>query len=362
MAAAIAACSGADEKPSSTVTGGTGGQAAGGTAGTDSGAGGNGAIAIDAGGDVLDLDGGCGLIQKQAQATPLQLYVMVDKSSSMAGSKWDSAVAGLSAFVNDPASAGISVALSFFPRPADGTPVCDQNAYKTPKVAFDVLPKNAQAILTALAAETPDGLSTPTYPALGGALLGGIEVASNNPGHTAAVLLVTDGVPQGPAPSCGGVDPEDTQAIAGLAQSAANFSPPVLTYVIGLPGVDQTFAHTIAQAGGTTSAILVSTANVQTEFQEALAKVRGQALPCELEIPEEVRSGQIAYDKVNVLFTPGGGTTETIAQTTDCDAAPGWMYGPDQKTIILCPEICEKLKADFEAKLDVLLGCKTLVH
>lgn len=363
-ASGFAGCgSDADEPPGSNLTGGAAGS--GGVAGADGSAtGGTGAIAVDAGSDAIDLDAGCGLIQKQAEATPLHLYVMMDKSSSMAGSKWDAAKAGLEAFVNDTASAGVHVGLGFFPRPADGTPLCDQTAYKTPKVAFGLLPQNAAAIVQGLAGESPDGLSTPTYPALGGAILAGIEIASNNPGHTAAVLLVTDGVPQGPAPSCGGVDPEDTQAIATLAQNGATFSPPVLTYVIGLPGVDQSFANAVAQAGGTTSAILVSTANVQAEFQQALAKVRGQALPCELEIPEEVKQGQVAYDKVNVLLTPGGKPTETVAQTTDCNTSPGWYYDDPQNPtkIILCPSVCDGIKSDFTAKVDILLGCQTLVH
>jgi hypothetical protein len=344
------ACGGEDA--SSAPTGGTGGSGAGG-GGLD------GAVIDVARPDGLTPDAACGVVQESAEITPLHLYVMMDKSSSMAGNQWQSAVAGLSAFVGDPSSAGIDIALKFFPREPSATPACDQKAYATPSVAYGLLPGNASAIQAALSAESPNGLSTPTWPALGGALLKSIEVLQNNPGDSAAVLLVTDGVPQGPAPLCGGVDPADWNEISSLAQSALGFGVP--TYVIGLPGVDQSFANQVAQAGGTTSAILVSNVNVEQEFQNALSKVRGQALSCEYVLPAKVEKGEIAFNKVNVVITPGGGAPMTLLQTPDCNQAPGWYYdNPSQPTkILLCPSVCDGLKQDFQAKVEILLGCAT---
>jgi hypothetical protein len=356
----------ADEAPSSSIGGsGAGGGGGAGAGGAGAGSGGSGAVLIDSGSDAVDPDAGCGFYQEKAKSTPLHLYVMMDKSSSMDGGKWTAAKAGIGAFVNDPASTGISVGLGFFPRDADGTPACEQDPYKTPKVAFDTLPSNAGPIVQALDAEQPTGMSTPIYPALGGAILAGIQIASNNPGHTAAVLLVTDGEPEGPAPLCAGVNPEDFQAIASLAASGAGFNPPVLTYVIGLPGVNQSFANTVAQAGGTSSAILVSNTNVQVEFQKALEKVRGQALPCELEIPEEVKKGEVAYGLVNVILTKAG-KAEALPRSDDCDPA-GWYYAPpatpgaDPTTIILCPSVCDGIKNDFSAVIEIQLGCVTYI-
>jgi hypothetical protein len=286
---------------------------------------------------------------------------MMDKSSSMAGFKWDAAKAGLIAFVKDSQSGGIYAGLKFFPRKADGSPACDQQAYAQPDTPFDLLPGNAIAIEAAINGETPDGQSTPIYPALGGAILKGIQIVQNNPGHSAAVLLVTDGVPQGPAALCGNVNPEDTAEIAKLAQTGATFTPAVATFVIGLPGVDQAFANTVAQAGGSGSAILVSSTNVQQEFQDALSKVRGQALPCELELPDEVAKGQVDYQKVNLILTPGDGTPTDILQTPDCNQADGWHYDAGHTKIILCPNVCDGLKKDYKAVVDIKLGCQTKV-
>ena len=114
----------------------------------------------------------------------------------MSGDKWDAATAGIEAFANDMASAGLFVAIDFFPH--DGAPTCDQTTYETPAVAFGVLPGNAAAIQTAMTGETPNGMQSPIYTALGGAILGAKNQADAHPGDAAAVLLITDGAPMAP--------------------------------------------------------------------------------------------------------------------------------------------------------------------
>ncbi|MBI4706291.1 MAG: VWA domain-containing protein [Deltaproteobacteria bacterium] len=364
-AAGVHGCSAGAGPPGAAPSGAGGfGSGSGGAAGSSSsgGAGGSGGELLDAGvGDGPDPDAACALLTHDAKALPLSLYVMLDKSASMSGNKWEAAKAGLKAFVEDPASAGLRVALKFFPRPPDAVPACDQQAYAVPSVPFGELPDHAPAIESGIEAETPNGLSTPTYPALGGAILKGIELAKNNPGETSAVLLVTDGKPQGPAPTCGGVDPEDTQVIAALAAKGAGYAPPVYTFVIGLPGVDHDFADTVAAAGGSGSAVLVDADNVLQGFQDALTEVRVKALPCEYEIPELVAGGEVAYDHVNVLLTLGGGAPQIVPQTEDCGGKGGWYYDdPVQPTkLLLCPATCQLAKGDTEAKIQILLGCKT---
>ncbi len=138
------ACSAADKAPSQTIPsggGGSGGSATGGTAG-DTGISVGGIGGLDGGSDVIAPDAACAKVTKQATNTPLDLYIMLDRSSSMGGStpgdKWNSSVAGLTAFVNDTDSTGIRVALKFFPRDPDNVPACDQQAYATPDVPYDV--------------------------------------------------------------------------------------------------------------------------------------------------------------------------------------------------------------------------------
>jgi hypothetical protein len=315
----------------------------------------------DAGDGSFDPDAACAKFEEQAVSKPVNLYVLFDKSNSMAGNKWESAKAGLGAFVDDDTSAGLVVALRFFPRDPDSVPACDQPAYAEPTVPFGVLPDNAAALKAAMDAESPDGFSTPMYPALGGGILKGIEMAQNHPGEVSAVLMVTDGEPEGPAALCGGVDPEDPQEIAALAATGASYDPPVATYVVGLPGVDQATANLIAEAGGTDSAILVASTNVEEEFRQALAKVRGDAVPCVYEIPDQVLEGEVTISQVNIQVWPGDGSEPYIVpQNQGCDGE-GWHYDDPQNPgeIILCPATCSILKEDLNAAIRILLGCAT---
>lgn len=319
------------------------------------------------GGDTKDADvpdNNCGYSKVSAETHPVTLYLMVDKSSTMYGTKWDAAVAGLTAFVNDPASAGLAVGLRFFPRPPDATPVCDQKAYQTPEVPFADLPGNAQPIIDALTAADPTGMSTPIYPALGGGILAGIDIGSNDPDRRSAVLLVTDGVPQGPAPLCNGVNPEDPSVIEQLAKTGAEFNPPVATFVIGLPGVDQTFANGVAAAGGTGSAIIIGNVNVEQSFKDALNKVRGQALPCDYAIPQKVNDGEFSVTEVNVVLTYSGKDPAFLPQVATCGDKGGWHYDDPAapKRIVLCPTTCASLHADFQAKIEIALGCETIIN
>lgn len=353
--ATLWACAPGSSLPSTTSTAGSAGT---GGAGGDlfGGSAGSGAVTGDAA-----PDNTCGYTTEKANTHPVFLYILVDKSSSMAGFKWDAAKAGLAAFVNDGASAGLTVGMRFFPRPADNVPVCDQKAYQTPEVPFAPLPDNAQPIIDALNAATPDGFSTPVYPALGGGILAGIDNALQDPNRRTAVLLVTDGKPQGPATTCNGVNPEDTNVIANLAKTGADYTPPVATYVIGLPGVDQAFANAVAAAGGTDSAILIGNVNVEESFKQALDKVRGDALPCDYEIPETVTGGQFEVTEVNVVLTYSGKDPTFLPQVKSC--GDGWHYDDPAapKRIVLCPATCDKLHADFGAKIEIALGCDTII-
>ena len=319
---------------------------------------------FDANVDTIDPDGACAASVTAADVAPVDLYVMFDKSESMS-TKWAPATSGLTTFVKDPASAPLHIALDFFPRPPDSTAACDQHAYETPVVAWGDLPANADPIVAAMTGETPDGFGTPMYPALGGAILGASAEAGSRPGDRAAVLLVTDGEPDGPGTDCGGVDPNDPTVIANLAASGLTaVSPTVRTFVIGLPGVNVSVANQIAAAGGTDSAILVTDpSTIEDEFEKALAKVKGEALPCDFPIPPKLKDGEIAFDKVNVDWTKSDGSVVDLLQNPGCTGGEGWYYDASPPTeIILCPTTCSDVRDDPKASISILLGCQTMIR
>lgn len=309
------------------------------------------------GGEGFGGMGSCASIDQEAVSRPLNLYIMLDRSNSMVGDKWDAAVAGLHSFVEDPASDGINIAFRSFP---EGAPGCDQTFYREPSVGWAELPGIAQELGDELDSLAPDGMSTPVYQALGGAILECIEMKENHPDEEAATLLVTDGAPQGPAGTCGGVDPEAAQTIADLAGTGKSFG--VTTFVIGLPGVDQAFANLVAASGGSEEAIVVATSNVETQFREALAKVRGDLLPCEYLVPPEVTSGEVGISYVNVAIGSDGQEPELISQNPECEG-PGWYYDDqlNPTAIVLCPETCDSISSDTTATIQIRLGCSTVV-
>ncbi len=136
-------------KGGGTLTGGTGAGASAGAAGTDTGGigtggsggdvgGTGGGITVSGGASGAGGSGGSGGIAEcagdisKAELLPLDIYVMLDSSSSMldlaAGdTKWAAVSRALSAFVTDAGSAGIGVGLQFFPL-ADPTVPAECNA------------------------------------------------------------------------------------------------------------------------------------------------------------------------------------------------------------------------------------------
>ena len=199
VSSGLACSSKADLPPGTfTGTGGDGGEGAAGSSGTagsgvpTGGAGGG--FNLDGGssggqsGDGGDPEGGCAAEVAQGEVMDVSMLVMFDKSGSMDDevsnnvTRWDLASAALNAFFQDPGSAGLNVALRFFPDdvPAAGCNHrdCNENACSQVRVPIGALladpaPADAQeaALVAAVNATTPDG-NTPTYAALAGAELG----------------------------------------------------------------------------------------------------------------------------------------------------------------------------------------------
>ncbi len=87
------------------------------------------------------------------------------------------------------------------------------------------------------------------------------------------------------------------------------------------------------------------------------------SLACELVTPPQQQpGGLIDWTKVQVEYTPGGtGTPQLFPQVPNAAACAGDGFYYDNPTAptkaILCPTACTKVKADSNAKLELLLGC-----
>jgi Mg-chelatase subunit ChlD len=336
--------------------------------------------------------GNCGAENHQAMIKPLAIYLMVDWSASMTEREdlWTPVKTALNAFVSDASSAGIQVALGYFPVTSEDIVVkCDATQYVTPSVAMAPLPTNAAPITASLETkmftlgENPppnDRLSTPTAPAMTGSLQYMTQWLAQYPDHTGVVVLATDGEPAGcdEASMMAGMPvsrgtPEEIAASVDAIAAAASATPAVKTYVIGIGNLMATLDQ-LAAAGDTgKNAFIVDATgtNTQTEFLEAMKEIRGSALPCSYGIPTPT-VGDLDYSKVNVDYAPDDTGTNTVPfvkveNAAACGTATNAWYYDDPEhpsSIELCPSACQSARDTGMSNLSVVsvsLGCETRV-
>jgi hypothetical protein len=298
----------------------------------------------------------CATSSAAPKAIPVYLVFMFDRSGSMGqNSKWTSCAAGLKSFFGDPASTGLYASMQFFKQSDE----CNVAAYSTPAVAMAALP-DASTFASKINATSPSG-GTPTLPALNGALTYATSVkAGLKNGEKVVVVLVTDGDPN----DCS-TNPNDTAAAAAeVGQAAAGYAASIPTYVIGV-GPDTTYLNTIAQGGGTGTALMVQTndpAQITQDLLNAINQIKNAALGCDYLMPAPPSGQTLDLNGVNVVYTPGGGAAKTLNYSADCSDPQGWHYDqlPNPTKIVMCTGICGTLKADTSGgKMDIVFGCVT---
>lgn len=380
--------------------GGGNGTGANGTGANGTGAGGPGGFGIGGGNGTggKGQGGGCAGTSSKAEKVPLDMYVMLDQSGSMSdpaggGTKWDAVTQAFTAFVQQPETNGIGFGLQYFGLPpgggmqcpsqcltdadcgacgpcfvigpvgvclgASGGDSCDPLDYSKPEIEIAPLPGVANAVIQSLGAHGPS-TSTPTSPALQGAVNHAKDWQIAHPSHVTVAVFATDGDPS----ECD----TDLNNINAIAAAAANGNPKILTFVIGV-GPSLQALNGIAAAGGTTQAYLIdANANAQQQFLDALNAIQGTVLACQYTIPVP-QEGTPDYDSVNVEYTPGGGgspqTIPKVASQADCPPnGDAWYYdnnaAPTQ--IILCDSTCTKFSADPDGEVNIVLGCQTILN
>ena len=314
----------------------------------------------------------CATDTLKAERSPVNMFIQFDRSGSMnEADKWPQAASALNAFFQDPSTAGLRVALRFFPdeapvpgctRDATVGMACDVAACSQPLVGLGELMADAapvdlheKKLLDAVAVSGPpvqgagDG-GTPMYAALAGALSWAATQKAATPNEKTIVVLVTDGSPSG----CN----TRINDIAQLASDALATSG-VSTYTIGIEGAQERQVNQIAAAGGTQQAFFVGALGAELQLIQALNAIRGSVLSCDLALPT---GNNVDPGKVNVQLTPTGAAPEVIGQAAgpdNCDAG-GWHYDNPAapQRISLCPSTCQRVQADNGAQIDIVLGCE----
>jgi hypothetical protein len=152
----------------------------------------------------------------------------------------------------------------------------------------------------------------------------------------------------------------------------------IRTFVVGVPGSEpaRTVLSQIAKQGGTALPgcdpqqgnchfDMTMVTDLGAALSGALAKISGQAVSCELNVPKPDQ-GDLDPTLVNVVYAPGGaGDPVVVPQDTRaaCDGgANGWRYSEDNSKIRLCGEICNTIRSDAGARVDVVLGCPSFLQ
>jgi hypothetical protein len=320
-------------------------------------------------------DAACASSEQMGKQQGLNAYMMLDYSASMQMSgKWTGVTSAINSFVAQPTS-GISVGLQYFGLPdpdaganpfgLPGGDSCDPAVYAKPEIEISPLPAIGVMITQSLANHTMPHTSTPTPPALKGAINHATAWENAHSGDVTIVILATDGDPT----ECGAMGRGETQAqylteVEAVAAAGVAATPKILTFVIGV-GTDTQNLDGIAMAGGTNKAFIVDTSmNVSTQFLAALNKIRGAALGCTYKVPVPM-VGMTNFNLVNVQFTPSGGKAQLVPQCADLAHCPksgdAWYYDnpASPANIILCTTTCGTVATGGE--VDVLTGCQTVM-
>jgi len=290
----------------------------------------------------------CARAEYRGGFSEVSLYLLLDASLSMdLTDMWLQATAAVSAFVDDPAMAGMGFGLQYFPLSS-----CDSELYAQPAVPIDILPNNASQVKTSLANHNPTG-DTPTRPAL----RGGIEYARAmqlaEPTRAVAVALVTDGAPN----ACNST----VNNVSAIAADGSASEPQVLTYVIGFESAYLDVLGKIAAAGGTGQPVIIDEEQKAQQLVSALRSMRDSLQACRYAVPPIPGANPVAAD-VSVSFALAPSTTPTqldrVAAESACNGHGFHVDDPSKPTQVqLCPVSCNAVHSEKTAYVEVTAGC-----
>ena len=340
--------------------------------------------------DASLFEAGCAIGTAHAIKDPIYVLIVLDGSGSMAmDAKWNAIVPALDLFIDDlrmKKDTSFGLGLTIFSDANDAT--MGTGPYPNIDVPVAIV-DDAQAGLLRqrIDATRPKG-DTPTLAVLKGqiaALASFTPSLPLRPGGKKALVLMTDGVPY-PDPTT--QKPLCVQAVKDAFALAAPQGP-ITTLAVGIgyyfpydPATyDQEFVGDLAVAGGApnegcdpiqtwdwtkfchfqvTPNSRNDAAQLEQDFLLAFDKIRSRLASCELTLAKVDGGLPVEPGKVNVVFTDDRGYENVVPE----DGMDGWTYDDPQNPskVILNGKACTDLKANVHGKVDVVLGCKTIVR
>jgi hypothetical protein len=339
------------------------------------------------------LKGGCATSTVQSQLLPANILFVLDRSGSMTcnpppitasaacemqptranpsmPSKWETTTAALLAAIKMlPASA--SVGLSYF----SNDDACGVSSTPTAPILPNTKAQQ-DAIQASMMSVSPGGGT----PIVGATILAykhmhELALAGKIVGNE-FVVLITDGAQSemcANPPACMDAASCVDLLITQEVPKAAGPGVGIRTFVIGVPGSEpaRSVLSQIAKQGGTAKEGCDATqgnchfdmtmvADLGAALSTALTAISGQAISCELGLPQPMQ-GVLDLKLVNVVYSPSDGSGPRVLPQdahAPCDAgANGWQYADGNQKIKLCGQTCDVVRGDASARVDVVLGC-----
>lgn len=333
----------------------------------------------------------CARSEFLAEPLPVDLYVMLDRSGSMnipmslppategdcnvgdpTVSRWCYTLNALDGFFTSGDADETGVALQFFPNGScsetppighnccEGGACCGGGPDSVPAVPLDVLSANRGALVDALNAQSPAGVTTPIEAALRG--IAAWTRANKTALRSMAGLLITDGEPTG----CSN-NPELLSAI--VAQHLADTGIP--TFVLGMDGAKFAPLEAIAEAGGVAShsdycpsgvlpCHVYNVANGDpTAFAKALEQIKGAVVQCRFAVPRS-DSGVIDPRNMEVLYRHDSGQEVLTRAGSPEECVAGGYYFDNNEApteVSLCPEACAQLRSAQASEVILSVDC-----
>jgi hypothetical protein len=339
--------------------------------------------------ETVDKDAACATSSDSTKALPPVVQLVVDTSKSMdwppgwepaspddskppGATKWEITRDALLVAVDSLAD-DVALGASFYPSVEQEDDTCLLNEEAVPIALLGDKTSEARAAWEAAVAEVAPVGATPTH----GAYLFGLEqlTATKLPGNQ-VLLLITDGTPTCTLDCTCTEDnlPVDSQPL--IEESAAAFASGVRTFVIGSPGSEETrdVLSRVASEGGTAREgcsdagptfchfDMTTEPDLAKGLADALEQIGESLRSCEYPIPAPPAGKALDPDLVNVLYTPEGGSAETIGRDpSQSDCSEGWQYSADGENIVLCGDACERVRNEPNGTVEVLFGCETVV-
>lgn len=301
----------------------------------------------------------CGLQYFDVERRPADVLLVLDRSASMqdapdedstATSKWDLTVPALNQVILATDTA-VAWGMKSFPEGQDTDSCSPETISDT--IHVPIAPANANVVVQAIQATTPEGDGTPTGDAINSAVryLTGLQTPDRK-----FIVLATDGEPSCSPAGEGGEDARP-YAVGAVAASLAAGIP---VFVVGVSTNKDTATQALndmALAGGAARpdpnplATRYYLANTQAELVSSLQAITGQIATCVFPLSERPPVPDNIAVKVDGVLVPHDGMRLNGWEYTSDALAEVEVHGP----------WCDQIKGAAASDVQVIYACEGVI-